>query len=114
MAIPRGTTPTFILTTTNQLVDWTLADHIYVAFYQERKRAGCHGNWNNRVTKTEEDVDIDKQSIAVYFSQEETLSFDADSDIQVQVNWTYGDGQRGATQIARVRFGENLIRRVLE
>ena len=73
MAIPRGTTPTFILTTTNQLVDWTLADHIYVAFYQERKRAGCHGNWNNRVTKTEEDVDIDKQSIAVYLDDENAV-----------------------------------------
>lgn len=121
MAIPRGTTPTLILTSDNQLVDWTVADHIYVTFYQKSEKSSrsgrcCHDSddLSPVLTKTEEDVDISSQSIAVFMSQEDTLRFEAGKEIYIQVNWTYGDGQRGATQLARIKLGTNLIGRVLE
>lgn len=104
MAIPRGTTPTFVLTTDNQTVDWTEAAHVYCTF----------GQGHNVITKEDSDMDIEARSIGVYFTQAETLGFKAGKNVDVQVNWTFNNGNRAATEIAHVVLSENLIGTVIE
>ena len=60
-----------------------------------------------------DDIVVAAKQVDVYLSQEETLQF-AEGDIEIQLNWTYGDGSRAATKIKRVSIGKNLIGRVLE
>lgn len=99
----RGTTPTFILTLNDENVDLTLAENVYVTFSQA---------WTI-LTKTGDDLDISKKQISVYLTQEETLSF-VFSTLEIQVNWTYSDGQRASSEIKRVSLNRNLINEVLE
>lgn len=103
MAVPRGTTPTFLLTTNSQTVDWTAAEHVYCTFRQG----------NHAVTKEDEDLEIAERQISVWFSQQETLGFKAKKPVEVQVNWTLGEGQRAATEIVTVTLSENLIGTVI-
>lgn len=102
MSIPRGVTPTFTLAFSSEDLDLTQADHVYVTF-------------SNKITltKSDSDLDIEAKQISVYLSQEETLSF-SEGATAIQVNWTYGDGSRAASEIVRYNFNAQLLNRVVE
>lgn len=102
MSIPRGVTPTFTLTFESDDLDLTQADHVYVTF--------CN---KVTLTKSDGDLDIAAKQISVYLSQEETLSF-SEGATAIQVNWTYGDGSRAASEIVRYNFNAQLLNRVVE
>ena len=99
----RGTTPTFRLTLKDSSIDLGLASNVYVTFRQARKI----------LTKTGDDLEIDRNIVRVYLTQMETLGFSESIQTEVQINWVYADGSRGATTVARVTFGEQLIPEVL-
>ena len=103
MGIPRGTTPTFTLTFTDESLDLTQASHVIVSF-----RGGC-----GVIEKSDDDLVVSAQTISVYLDQAETLSL-ARGAVAIQVNWTYGDGSRAASNIVNVQLTENLVGRVIE
>ena len=103
MSIAKGTTPTITLTFTEATLDLTQAEHVYVSF----RGVGT------TVEKKDTDLTIQAKSIGVYLTQEETLSL-YEGDVQIQANWTYGDGSRSASEIVKYRFTDNLIERVIE
>ena len=98
----RGTTPTFELKITDDTVDLTEATNVYATFAQ----------WGKTITKTGNDIDVTAQQVDVYFSQADSLSFSSGT-IEVQLNWTYTDGSRAATNIIKVVIGDNLLPEVL-
>ena len=98
----RGTTPTFELKITDNTVDLTQATNVYATFAQ----------WGKTITKTGEDIDVSAQQVDVYFSQADSLSFSSGT-IEIQLNWTYTDGSRAATNIIKVVIGDNLLPEVL-
>lgn len=98
----RGTTPTFELKITDSTVDLTQATNVYATFAQ----------WGKTITKTGNDIDVTAQQVDVYFSQADSLSFSSGT-IEVQLNWTYTDGSRAATNIIKVVIGDNLLPEVL-
>ena len=101
MSIPRGTTPTFTLTFPEE-VDLTEAAHVYVSF-----RGGA------TIEKSDAELTVSAHTVDVVLSQAETLSL-AKGIVQIQVNWTYADGSRAASEIASYDFGANLLNRVVE
>lgn len=103
MAIPRGTTPTFQLKITNDDVDLTQASNVYVSFTQ----------LGLKLEKSGDDIVVAAKQVDVYLSQEETLQFE-EGTVEVQINYTYGDGSRAATKIKKISISKNLIGRVLE
>lgn len=103
MSVPIGTTPTFILTFSEQSgVNLTQAANIYVTF-----RSGI-----NTLTKTGIDLDIDERSIGVLLTQEETLAFV--SPVSIQANWTTPDGKRIASEVVSYQFDPQLLMKVIE
>ena len=98
----RGTTPTFELKITDNTVDLTQATNVYATFAQ----------WGKTITKTGEDIDVSAQQVDVYFSQADSLSFSSGT-IEIQLNWTYTDGSRAATNIIKVVIDDNLLPEVL-
>ena len=102
MSVPRGTTPTFTLTFTEQSLDLTQAAHVYVSF--------CGSAY---IEKSDSDLTIAEKSVSVYLSQEETLAL-AQGPVAIQVNWTYANGDRAASTIVRYRFDGQLLNRVVE
>lgn len=103
MSIPRGTTPTFTLTFTDQDLDLTEARNVYVTF-------GSHGS---ALTKSGESLDVTAKSIAVYLTQKETLKF-KEGDIEIQANWTTPGGGRAASDIVKYPISRQLLQRVIE
>ena len=104
MSVPRGTTPTFTLTFAQSSgVDLTEAVNVYVTFLSGHKT----------ITKTGSDLTVGQRSIGVFLSQEDTLSFGV-GDVQIQANWTTGDGKRIASEITRYPITGNLLPRVIE
>lgn len=61
MSIPRGVTPTFTLTFTDN-IDLTQAEHVYVTFVGGKA-----------ITKSDDDLTVAERQIDVYLTQEETL-----------------------------------------
>ena len=103
MSIPRGTTPTFTLTFTEQGLDLTRANNVYVTF----ERGG------RNLTKSGSNLVIQEKSIQVYLDQRETLQF-TEGQVEIQVNWTGANGNRVASDIKTVDFSKQLLRRVIE
>lgn len=101
--LPRGTTPTYRLKLNDENVDLTLANNVYVSF------KGQYGG----IEKTGEDLTISAHQVDVYLNQTETLKF-TEGEIEIQINWTYTDGQRACTVIKTEKVGKNLIGRELE
>ena len=99
----RGTTPTYTLTL-NGSIDLGLAAGVYVTFRQAGRT----------LTKTGDDLTINGNVISVYLVQSETLGFSEREKTELQVNWVYADGSRGASKIVPIRFGPNLIPEVIE
>lgn len=98
----RATTPTFELKITDNSVDLTQASNVYATFNQ----------LNRTLTKTGEALTIQARQVDVYFTQEESLGFTAGT-IEIQLNWTYADGTRAATNIVKVYVTDNLLAEVL-
>lgn len=98
----RGTTPTFQLKITDSTVDLTEASNVYATFAQ----------YGKTLTKSGNDIDITADQVDVYFTQAESLMF-SKGTIEVQLNWTYSDNSRAATNIIKVIISDNLLPEVL-
>ena len=103
MGVPRGTTPTFLLTFTEEGLDLTEARNVYVTF-----RMGDRG-----LTKTGEDLTVEEKQITVCLSQEEMLMFPKGS-VRIQANWTSADGGRAASNVCLYPLTEQLLPKVVE
>lgn len=102
----RGTTPTYIFKT-NDDIDLTLADKVYVTF------SGM--DESEIMTKTDDDLEVATNTIEVYLTQQETLSF-PNGKIKVQINWLYGEGgkaKRACSQKMTIDAQKNLLDRTL-
>lgn len=98
----RGTTPTFELKINDENIDLTEADNVYVTFRTKKGKS----------TYTGEALEVTEQQVDVYLTQEQTLAFPT-GIVEVQINWTYENGKRACTNIARIVVSENLIEEVL-
>ena len=103
MSVPQFTTPTFTLTFTQQGLDLTQADNVYVTF-----RSGAV-----LLTKSGEDITVAEKSISVYLTQSETGKFRPGNDIEIQANWTIGN-DRAASEVVKYPISEQLLKRVVE
>ena len=103
MSIPRGTTPTFTLTFTEQGLDLTTAENVYVTFEQ----------FGKTLTKTGESLTVSAKQIEVYLSQAETLAFST-GDIEIQANWTTAAGGRTASEVTTYTLTKQLLDEVIE
>lgn len=103
MAVAQYTTPTFLLSFSQQGLDLTAAHNVYVTF-----ASGAYV-----LTKSGEDLDIGEKTIGVYMNQSETGKF-RPGDILIQANWTTLNGDRTASEKAKIRIDENLLKRVVE
>lgn len=103
MGIPRATTPTFSLVFTEEGLDLTTANNVYVTFEQ--------GNIN--FTKSGEDLVIEEKQIDAYLSQAETLQF-AVGMVDIQANWTMANGRRASSKVKQVNITKQLLRQVIE
>lgn len=99
----RGTTPTFQLKITDESVDLTEADNVYVTFRTSK----------GKTTYTGDALEVTAQEVDVYLTQEQTLAFPV-GPADVQINWTYDNGKRACTNIARIAISENLLETVLQ
>ena len=106
----RGTTPTFTLSLQDQTVDLTQALNVYATFEQTRKNS-CPPVF--KITKTGDALEISEHSVDVYFTQEESLQF-VPGTIQIQLNWTYSEGERACSNIISIAIGRNLEGGVLQ
>ena len=92
-----GTTPTFTFTFTEQGLDLTQASHVYVTF----REGGV------LIEKKDEDLTIAEKSVAVSLKQTDTYKL-SPGQLLMQVNWTYADGSRMASEIVSCSIGDNL------
>lgn len=101
METMQGLTPTITVTVPNS-VDLTEAANIYPSFKQ-----------GNRLFKITEGFTVAAHQVSISLTQEQTLAF-RPGLAEVQVNWTYSTGQRGATKPKQINVSENHILEVLE
>lgn len=97
----QGLTPTITVKVPTS-IDLTEAANIYVSFKQG----------NRLVLKLSENLDVSAHQVAVYLTQEQTLMFKA-GPAEIQVNWTYSSGQRGATKRKEIYVDANHLLEVL-
>lgn len=102
MGIANWTTPTIVLTFTDETLDLTQAANVYVTL-----RSGT-----NYVTKTGTALTITAKTISIYLSQVEVGSFGV-GGIEIQANWTDSSGNRFASDIATITITGNLLNRVI-
>ena len=102
MSVPRGTTPTLVLTFTDPNLDLTTASNVYVTLK----------NGTVKITKTGDALEVEPKKISVFLSQTETLGF-PEGAAEVQANWI-GGGKRAATEIAPFYFSRQLLDEVLQ
>lgn len=102
MAIPRGVTPTFTLKFNEEDLDLTQVQSVYVTF--------SYGK--GKITKDIESLDVRENEIDVFLSQSETLSFPV-GIVEIQVNWVYNNGVRGASDCVSYRFSKQLLDKVV-
>lgn len=99
-----GTTPTFTLTVLDDSLDFNEPAKIYFTIRQG----------SIKYTKTGEDIIIiDKNTLQVTFTQEETLAFRWNLEAEIQLNWIYDNGARAATKVKKIMLFKNLIKEVL-
>ena len=103
MNVARATTPTFVLTFTQQTLDLTAAHNVYVTFSQGTRE----------LTKTGADIEVAAKQISVYLDQNDTLQF-VEGTLKIQANWTGDNGTRAASEVATVELTEQLLKRVVE
>lgn len=94
-----ATTPTFICRIPQSSeIDLTQAEHICFTLSQG----------SAVVDKYETDLTIEAKSITATLTQAESLRFQPDLDAEIQFNWTYLDGSRGATKPKKIKVEKNL------
>ena len=103
MGVPQFTTPTFMLTFTEEALDLTQAYNVYVTFQS--------GNY--KLTKTGEDLVIGEKTIGVHLTQQETGNFTV-GNISIQANWTTQMGDRSASEVSKYKVTEQLLRSVVK
>lgn len=106
MAIYKGTTPTYIFTLPDD-IDLSTADSVYVTFSKK--------NYETILTKEDNELEIQANTVSVFLDQEDTLSFPR-GDILVQINWLYEDGsttKRACSEIITIPAKRNLIDEVI-
>ena len=101
MGVPRFTTPVFTLTFSEEHLDLTEATDVFVTFEQAGKE----------MTFTGEDLTVEKKSIAVFMTQEQTANFCV-GDVDIQANWMIA-GNRAASEKVTYQFTDNLLKRVI-
>ena len=102
MSIAQWTTPTFSLKFTEQALDLTQAENVYVTF----KKGGYI------LTKSGEALTVSEKQIDVYLSQEECGGF-AVGAVEIQANWTDRAGNRCASEVATTEISEQLLKKVV-
>lgn len=99
----RGTTPTISLVFPQGSVDFSETSHVYVTFTNDLREQ----------TLKDGELTINGTTISVSLTQKQTLAM-RKAETEVQVNWTYADGTRGASEIAVFSMSRNLLNEVLE
>ena len=102
MGIANWTTPTLVLTFTEQSLDLTQAASVYVTL-----RSGT-----NYMTKTGTALTVAAKTITISLTQAEVGNFGTGA-IEIQANWTDASGNRFASDIANVTITEQLLNRVI-
>ena len=97
----QATTPTFVLTLPR---DINLEEAVHVKFTMKQ---GLF-----KLTKSDEQIELNNNIASVRLSQGETLVFAA-KPAEIQLNWIYADGTRAATDIVTVDVKPNLHREVM-
>ena len=95
----QGLTPTIIVTIS--AVDLTEVAHVYPSLKQ------------GRTIIRPESFEVSAHQVDVYLTQSETLLL-IPGDAEIQINWTYANGQRGATVPKPMTVSANHLREVLE
>lgn len=103
MGTARGTTPTFRHTFTEEALDLTTANNVYVTYKQGTKS----------LTKTGEDIEVEPKAVTVYLTQKETLTF-KEGTLESQVNWTGANGRRAASKVKGIELEKQLLDKVVE
>ena len=103
MSVPQYTTPTFTLTFTQQGLDLTAAQNVYVTF------RSC----GNTITKTGDALTVGEKTIGVHLTQAETARFKP-GEIEIQANWTTSGGDRAASNVVRYPIDRQLLTAVIE
>lgn len=103
MSVARGTTPTYRLKFSEESLDLTEANNVYVTFRKGPKI----------LTKTGSDIEVAPKQIDIYLNQKETLMFSM-GEVKVQVNWTLGGGRRAASVVKNIDLSEQLLEKVIE
>lgn len=97
----QSTTPTFVLTVPDS-VDLTLPAHFYCTIKQG----------NTYIQKNDSRLTIGEHTVSVSLTQAEANSLDVGT-ARLQLNWTYANGSRAASDIVTIDITENLLRGVL-
>lgn len=97
----RGTTPTITLSFPEgtSFANTT----VYVSLSDDRR--------NEVMRVTDGDLSIEDNTISLYLTQEQTLALPP--IVLIQVNWTYGTGERACSNIVSFDTKRNLINEVL-
>ena len=96
----QGLTPTIIVTV-DESTDLTAAANVYVSF----KQGGA-------VWKKTDGFTVAAHAVDIYLEQADTLAFGVGT-VEVQINWTYANGQRGATKPVALTVLPNHLLEVL-
>ena len=103
MKIARATTPTIICTFENEELDFTTAAHVYFIISQS----------GQRIIKSDDELTIEEKTIEVYLSQQDTLQFNSFKPCEIEVNWTFSNGDRGKSEIINIEIDKTLLPEVL-
>lgn len=100
MTTMQGLTPTITVTVPEDY-DLTEAAHVYVSFKQGKT-----------LLKLTDGFDVSAHQVDVYLTQADTLALNVGT-AEVQLNWTYGSGQRAATKPVTLNVLPNHLLEVL-
>jgi hypothetical protein len=102
----RATTPIITLRIKNDMIDLNQAEVIFISIVQGKTTIEL---------KKEDLLEVNKNIIKFCLTQEQSLSLNEKIDVEIQVNWTYLDGnnvsRRGATKVKNINIDKQLLRR---
>lgn len=99
----QATTPTFVLTLPSGI---NLEDASHIIFTIEQD--------GYSVSKDETTgVSVSSNVATVTLSQSDTVNFTRERKARIQLNWTYSDGSRAATDVKEISVDENLYKDVI-
>lgn len=103
----RATNPIITLTIKNSSIDLSQASKVVVSIKQGAKSFHIY----------KENLDIEKNIIKCYLSQEDSLKLVENQIAKIQVNWIYEDekgiNHRGATKTREVNIEEQLLKEII-